>query len=126
MRKLAKDPEIHWVLEKHLCRHCGGRVLRSVKGAGVTPGGNPIYKCASCGISTSSTSPSAVCWCGFSHWSNSSGAYKCLPFKVITDYPDLAFRLTEAFLACGCNPTRGEVGVMLAQDWHKITSDIKE
>lgn len=37
-----------WALTDHLCRDCGGRVLRCVTGNGITPGGNPIYKCADC------------------------------------------------------------------------------
>lgn len=33
--------EQHWVLADHLCSACGGRILKCVKGMGMTPGGNP-------------------------------------------------------------------------------------
>ena len=43
------EPKQTWAIEDHLCRSCGGRILRCVKGNGMTPGGNPLYKCADCG-----------------------------------------------------------------------------
>jgi len=102
-----------WELEDHLCKACGGRILRCVTGAGMTPGGNPVFKCADCGRATSGMSPDVLCWCGFSHRGNhNSTAYVCQPFTVLKDRPELE----QAFRACGCDPSRGEVGIMLKRD----------
>lgn len=107
---------ISWVIEDHLCRSCGGRVLRSVRGAGMTPGGNPIYKCSVCGKSSASLSASSICWCGFSHRLNNTTAYRCLPFSVLEKHP----KLEAAFRACGCDPKRGEVGIALETDVNRL------
>lgn len=98
-----------YVLEDHLCRKCGGRILRCVAGAGMTPGGNPIYRCADCGVATSASSPNSLCWCGFSHRMNACTAYRCLPFSILDRYPELR----TVFAECGCDPSRGEVGIVL-------------
>ena len=102
-----------WTLEDHLCKGCGGRILRCVTGAGPTGGGNPIFRCADCGVSTSATGPRALCWCGFYHRSQTYTAYICVPFSALEDRPDLL----DAFRACGCEPGRGEVGIMLERDY---------
>lgn len=109
-----------WSLEDHLCRSCGGRILRVATGGGMTPGGNPIFKCADCGKGVSGMSPDVLCWCGFSHKHNhNSTAYVCQPFSVMNEHP----KLRDAFLACGCDPARGgEVGVMLEKDFRRIIS----
>lgn len=100
-----------WEIEDHLCRDCGGRILRCVTGNGMTPGGNPIYKCADCGKATASMGASALCWCGFSMRGNLHiKAYSCLPFSILEQRPELK----QAFLACGCDPKRGEVGIVLS------------
>lgn len=103
---------ITFALEDHLCRGCGGRILRRVTGVGVTPGGNPIYQCASCGARSCGMSPEAICWCGFAHRNNQIEPYKCLPFSIVNDYP----KLLAAFRACGCEPKKGEVGIVLEAD----------
>ncbi len=104
--------KLHWVLEDHLCRACGGRILRCVKGQGATPGGNPLFKCADCGTCTSGSGADALCWCGFSHRGNRTTAYVCRPFSILKTRPELE----AAFRACGCDPRRGEVGIMLEED----------
>lgn len=102
-----------WVIEDHLCRGCGGRILRCVTGGGATGGGNPIFRCADCKQITSSMGPDSLCWCGFHHKHNHTmQAYRCLPFTILEERPELK----RAFLACGCDPTRGEVGVILERD----------
>jgi hypothetical protein len=107
MRKMT------WVLEDHLCRACGGRILRCVSGAGPTGGGNPVFKCADCGASAASMGPDSLCWCGFSHrQQHDITAYRCMPFSVLKDRPELE----RAFRACGCDPGRGEVGIVLERD----------
>lgn len=102
-----------WVIEDHLCKSCGGRILKCATGAGPTPDGNPLFKCADCGKSASAMGPEALCWCGFSHRGNSDqNAYVCQPFSILKEHPELL----KAFLSCGCNPDRGEVGIMLERD----------
>jgi len=102
-----------WVLEDHLCRACGGRILRCVSGGGMTGGGNPIYLCADCGASRAQMGPDELCWCGFSHRRQSIQAYKCVPYSILLERPELL----KAFRACGCDPERGgEVGIMLESD----------
>jgi len=106
-----------WALEDHLCKGCGGRILRCVTGGGPTGGGNPIFKCADCGTSLSGMGPSVLCWCGFSMKHNhGKTAYQCLPFTILTEHPEWR----QAFLACGCDPTRGEVGIVLEDSIRSI------
>lgn len=106
-----------WALEDHLCRACGGRLLRRVGGPSVmTPGGNPIYRCANCGTQKSSMGPDDLCWCGFTHRMNNARPYRCLPFSVLKDTP----ALEEAFRACGCDPKRGDVGIVLNDAVRKL------
>jgi DNA-directed RNA polymerase subunit RPC12/RpoP len=101
-----------WALENHLCKACGGRILRCVKGNGITGGGNPVFKCADCGKAVAAMGPEALCWCGFSHRGNRDNAYTCQPFSILDERPELL----SAFRACGCDPERGEVGIMLERD----------
>ena len=101
-----------WALTDHLCKKCGGRVLRCVTGGGVTGGGDPIWKCADCGKSAAAMGPDGLCWCGLAHKHNAT-AYICQPFSILDSRPELL----AAFLACGCDPKRGgEVGIMLQRD----------
>ncbi len=105
-----------WALTDHLCRGCGGRILQCVSGGGITGGGNPIWKCANCGQESAHMGPECLCWCGFHHRDQQHiTAYLCLPFSVLKDRPELR----EAFLACGCDPARGEVGVVLGRDLNR-------
>ena len=112
-RRKVSERHRTWRLEDHLCKACGGRILRCVTGGGMTGGGNPIYKCGDCGIATSAMGPEALCWCGFSHRRNSANPYTCLPFSVLREYP----QLKKAFRSCGCDPERGEVGIVLTRDF---------
>lgn len=104
-----------WYLIDHLCRACGGRILQCATGQGPTGGGNPIYKCADCGVSTSARGPSALCWCGMQFRNNHLNPYVCLPFSILKEKPELR----EAFLAFGCDPDRGEVGILNMETWKK-------
>lgn len=110
--------EMTWALTDHLCKSCGGRVLRCVGGSGPTPGGNPLYKCADCGKSVAAMGSDALCWCGYSHKHNHNAtAYVCKPFAILQDHPEFL----RAFQACGCDPKRGgEVGIMLERDFKEI------
>lgn len=99
-----------WAIEDHLCKQCGGRILRCVTGNGMTGGGNPIYRCADCGASGAAMGPSHLCWCGFAHKFSGRGRYKCLPFTILEEHPEYL----RAFQATGFNPARGgEVGIVL-------------
>lgn len=105
-----------WIIEDHICRHCGGRILRCVSGSGFTGGGNPIYKCADCGISASSMSPEPLCWCGFSFRNQNLKEYICMPFSVLKEKP----YLLNAFLSCGCEPnSKSEIGVTTKDSYRK-------
>jgi hypothetical protein len=107
--------EITWKLTDPLCKGCGGRILQSVSGVGMSPGGDPLWKCADCGKATTGRGPETLCWCGFAHRHNFSVTpYVCKSYKILDTYP----HLIDAFLACGCDPKRGgEVGVMLEERW---------
>ena len=107
-----------WKLVDHLCMTCGGRILQCISGGGPTPGGNPIFRCADCGNTTSGFGPQALCWCGFSHRGQNATAYKCLPFSALKQEP----RLLPMFLSCGCDPNRktSEVGIVLESDYTKL------
>lgn len=105
-----------WVLEDHICRHCsGGRILRCVSGGGPTGGGNPIYTCADCGVTTSAMGPDALCWCGMSFKNQNMTEYMCMPFSILKEKP----YLLNAFLSCGCDPKRGVVGIMTKDSYKK-------
>lgn len=112
---------ITWQLTDHLCAGCGGRILKSVSGAGMTPGGNPVWKCADCGKATAAMGPDVMCWCGFHHKHNhNTTAFVCKPYSVLEDKPELL----AAFQACGCDPKRGgEVGIMLEKDFRRIMKE---
>lgn len=101
---------MHWVIEDHLCVKCGGRILRCIKGAGPTPGGNPLYRCSDCGVQVSSHDPSKLCWCGMTFKGQHISAYQCVPFSIIATNS----KMRDAFLACGCDPERktSEVGIV--------------
>ena len=107
-------PKRKWALADHLCRGCGGRILQCVTGNGITGGGNPVWKCADCGKEAADIGPHCLCWCGLKHKHNNHTAYICLPFSILESKPELK----EAFLMCGCDPTRGEVGVIVERALH--------
>lgn len=109
-----------WVLIDHLCRDCGGRILLCVEGNGMTPGGNQIRRCADCGKSgTQVSGADAICWCGTHHRGSNVTPYKCLPFSILESQP----WLEEAFRACGCDPARGDVGIVLEADIGRLRNN---
>lgn len=105
----------------HLCRNCGGRILRCLD-TGMSPGGNPMFRCADCGESSYGHGPDCVCWCGFNHRNQTMTAYRCLPFSILKEYPDLL----KCFLACGCDPERNEVGIVLENSYFNIIKNAKK
>jgi hypothetical protein len=66
-----------WSPTDHACRECGGRVVM-VHGHGPTGGGNPIWRCADCGIALADMGPECICWCGFSHKGQADTPYRCV------------------------------------------------
>lgn len=103
-----------WRLTDHLCKACGGRILQCASNCGITGGGNPVFKCASCGASASGMGPDVLCWCGFSHrGQRHMTAYRCVPFSALKEHPELE----RHFRACGCDPEFGEVGIVLERDY---------
>lgn len=107
-----------WRLTDHVCMGCGGRVLKCATGGGMSPGGNPLWRCADCGKSGSDMSAACVCWCGFAHRGQHDTAYRCLAFREAEGKP----ALLEALAACGCQPGRGEVGIVLEKDLRRAGS----
>ena len=105
--------EITWALTDHACRKCGGRVLRSVTGAGMTPGGNSIHRCADCGAQTWRMGPNDICWCGFSHKGSRDNPYRCIPVSMAANNPEIETALSR----CGINaPYQNEIGIVLYED----------
>jgi hypothetical protein len=110
-----------WYIEDHVCRFCaGGRILKCASNQGMSPGGNPLYKCSDCGKTVFGMDCSNLCWCGQAFKNQFDNAYTCLSFKAIEThpYPD---QLRNAFLSCGCDPSgkRTEVGILLKESYRK-------
>lgn len=106
-----------WAIEDHLCRKCGGRILRCVTGNRVTGGGNPVFRCADCGAAQAAMGPQCLCWCGFSHRRQELNPYMCVPYSVLDEMP----QLIRAFRDCGCDPEAGgDVGIMLVSDYLRV------
>ena len=103
--------KVKYTLEDHICRKCGGRVLKQVSGGGPTPGGNPIFKCADCGVTSSGLDASVICWCGFTHRNNIDNPFMCLPFSE----PNVE----DLFKSCGYDLPKGEVGIVLSSQYYE-------
>ena len=102
-----------WQLEDHLCKKCGGRILKSASESGANSKGETLFRCANCGKAEYGFSPSVICWCGMDHTHQGASKYKCAPYSVLENRPDLL----ESFKACGYDPENGaEVGVLLTKD----------
>lgn len=112
-----------WVIEDHICRGCGGRILQCVAGAGPTGGGNPIFRCADCGQQTAATGPDALCWCGYeARHVNGPSPYACVNVAAAKDNP----ALKAAMARCGCfvdGHLRSEIGIVLLDDLRRVEVD---
>lgn len=103
-------PDRTWTIVDHLCQRCGGRILKCATGTGMTPGGNPLWRCADCKEATTGMTPDKICWCGMKQKFQSFPAYRCLPYSILETEPGLL----NNFLSCGCDPkTGGEVGIII-------------
>lgn len=108
---MAEKKSETWSLEPHVCRGCGGRIVRRATGpSAVTPGGNPIYACADCGIRGSGFGPSFICWCGMAMRGGNAGAYRCVALRGADPH------VVQAARNCGCDPERTEIGIALESD----------
>lgn len=112
-----------WKLTDHMCVKCGGRILRCVTGNGMSPGGNPLYKCSCCNIATWSLGqPMDLCWCGMTFRGQTESAYMCLPFSILKDYPDLE----NLFKSCGHDPNSGmDIGVVTVKSYREVMEKLK-
>lgn len=108
-----------WTLEDHLCRNCSGRMLKGASGFGPTGGGNPVFKCADCGVGGAEMGPTRFCWCGF-HFKGQEhmeGTYMCLPFSILNQHPSLR----EAFMSCGSDPDskKALIGIVTTKQYRE-------
>lgn len=92
-----------FTLTDHICKKCSGRILQQTN-HGPTGGGNPIFRCADCGISECNIAPSEICWCSFmvskTRDRNSQQAFMCMPIRAIERNPNLE----KCFRECGIDP----------------------
>lgn len=95
-----------YVITDHMCRECGGRVLQQVAGGGPSGGGNPLYRCADCGIAACGMGPQVICWCGFKHRLQADKPYRCVAFAGNEE-------LHTEMAKCGCVPGKHEIGIIL-------------
>lgn len=112
-----------YVLTDHICKDCAGRILKQ-KTPGVSPGGNPIFRCADCGIEGSSPDSKSICWCGnFLKGQERKQTYKCLPLTLADTIPGLS----QLFAANGFNVKKKitEIGIVLYQDYKDLLSKNK-
>ena len=112
-----------FVLEDHLCRHCGARVLRAVTGVGMTGGGNPVFMCSTCGKGGAAMGPEIVCWCGFQMRGQNLNAYMCVPFSALKDNP----HLRQEFQSCGTDPDSQQttIGVVTENGYRRAKRLLK-
>lgn len=107
--------ELKWEIEDHICRKCGGRILRCVSPV-ITGGGNPLFRCADCGASAAGFTPEVLCWCGFKQKGQTKSAYVCVHRKE----GEASENLRMALAKCGFDIKRGvEVGIGLCEDVEK-------
>jgi hypothetical protein len=110
-----------WELTDHVCIKCGGRILKCVTGNGMSPGGNPLYKCSCCSAATWGLGqPEELCWCGMHFKGQTENPYICLPFSILKEHPELE----SIFQSCGCDPKSGmDVGVGLRDELRKTIKE---
>lgn len=115
------DNQRTWEVVDHICRICSGRILKCATNQGMSPGGNPLWRCADCGHSTWGIGVDCICWCGFTMRSQDHQVYMCLPLSLGHGDKDIA----RLFGECGFdvqNPSRrsGEVGVVLLERYREL------
>ena len=121
MKRNPSNKSFSWTLENHLCRFCGGRILKKASETGMTPGGNPIFMCSDCERLTCGMSCEELCWCGFSQKAQNINPYLCLSFDLLESTP----KLISAFKNCGCDPERAtsKVGIVLQTEYLRIIKE---
>lgn len=84
-----------WMPTDHACRDCGGRIV-VVTNSGPTGGGNPLFRCADCGIGAAGMSPDHICWCGFAHKGQGERTYRCVNIAEAVKEPSLKAALLRS------------------------------
>ena len=111
--------ELHWVVEDHVCRKCGGRILRCVSNV-ITGGGNPLWRCADCGEQTSGMTPACLCWCGYKQRCQTISGYTCVHRRE----GEMNENMRIAMSKCGFDIRKGgEVGIALEVDVERIRNE---
>lgn len=113
---MRPNHELLWAPADHVCRFCGSRIMvRRSKGLSV----GDVYKCFTCG--KAGRQHSDVCWCGQRfRGSGNDLVYRCLSTRVMEEHPEVRELFEQAFRACGVDPDRVEVGVVLLRDYNLI------
>lgn len=130
-KRLGKSTASYpYSLEDHICRCCGGRVVRQLAGSGPTGGGNPVYSCSLCGKGAASMGPDVVCWCGYRHRGQGSFGYLCVPTRTVKDLRDAgeadqADELEREFRGCGIDPTTTLIGIVTDGGYQRVLSKKK-
>ncbi len=115
--------EALWQLEDHLCKKCGGRILKSVSGFDLNASEEHLFRCADCGNSAYGDSPDVICWCGMKHRLQDYSVFRCQSYSILNERPELL----DSFKDCGCDPDNGgEVGVMMAKDLGDVAEETEK
>lgn len=71
--------------------------------------------------------PSALCWCGFKHkGQGGQPPYVCMRTSLVEDVKKMedgekkAKELEQALKACGIDPAKTQVGILLTSDYSRI------
>ena len=76
-------------------------------------GGNPVLNAPTAGNHPAEWGPRLFAGAVFLTEGATTSRLTCKPFSILRDMPELE----QAFKACGCDPARGEVGIMLERDF---------
>lgn len=63
-----------WLIEPHVCRCCGGRVVSQERDDEAT-----LYRCTNCGAEAAGRKPSAICGCGIKLRGTVDAGLRCRP-----------------------------------------------
>ena len=104
------DNRLTWIIEDHLHRFCGGRILRAATHDGLPWTGTPLYRCADCGEFIEAETCQSLCWCGHAFENRWLERSQCAPKSLLEKYPHLerAFKIDE-----------GEIGVLMDRENRK-------
>jgi len=120
-----------FALEDHMCKACGGRILRQLTGSGPTPGGNPVYICADCGRGSTAMGPDVLCWCGYRFKNQSLFGYNCLPTSLVKSLMEegqveQSEALEREFKSCGIDPRNTLIGIVTGDGYQRVLDKRKD